>query len=169
MKNKISPFALSLIVLGVVLILKTIGEVTAPFNYIYGNMLLFYGIVSVFINIGSKRKGALFIGVLSFMVGVVLFVFNHYDILSTSRMILPSLFLILSIGFLFLYFDNFSERLFLFISFFLFLAGYLSNYFYDSVWLIEYSVIISKAVLNQWEYLIIIIGTGVLIQDSKSR
>ncbi len=162
MKNKVSTLALSLIVLGILLLLKLAGEVTAPYKDIYINMLLFYGIVSVFVNMGTQNKGGLFVGVLSFMVGVVLYVINHFDIMSTNRLILPSLFFVLAAGFLFLFFDDFSERIFLYVFLFLILAGYLSNIFYDSAEWIRFSAESSKIILSQWEYLFIIIGLGVI-------
>ena len=162
LKNKVSPLALSLIVLGLLLLLKLIGEVKAPYADIYGNSLLFYGVVSVFVNMGGRNKGGLFVGVLSFMVGVVLYVVNHFDIMSTNRMILPALFFVLAAGFLFLFLDDFSERTFLFISLFLILIGYLSSVLYDSSEWIRFSAESSKIILSQWEYLFIIIGLGVI-------
>lgn len=162
MNSKTSPLALSLIVLGILLLLKLAGEIIAPYTDIYGNILLFYGIVSVFMNMGGRNKGGLFIGVLSFMIGVFLYVLNHFDIMSTNRMILPALFFVLASGFLFLFFDNFSEKTFLFISLFLILAGYLSSVFYDSSEWIRFSAESSKIILSQWEYLFIIIGLGVI-------
>ncbi len=162
MNNKISPLALSLIVLGFVLLLKLVGEVTAPYADIYGNMFLFYGIVSVFMNMSKQRKGALFVGVLSFMVGVLSYILNHFNIMSTNQIILPATFFILSSGFLFLLFDDVSEKIFLFISLLLILAGYLSIALYDSSEVIKFSASISRTILSQWEYIIIIIGVGVL-------
>ncbi|VAX24622.1 hypothetical protein MNBD_IGNAVI01-1724 [hydrothermal vent metagenome] len=162
MNSKVSPLALTLIVLGILLLLKLAGEVTVPYTDIYGNMLLFYGIVSVFMNMGKQNKGGLFVGVLSFMIGVLLYVLNHLDIMSTNRMVLPAFFYILASSFLFLYFDDFSEKIFLFISLFLILAGYLSSVYYDSSELIRFSAENSKIILSQWEYLFIIIGLGVI-------
>ena len=162
MNNKISPLALSLIVLGFALLLKLVGEVTAPYADIYGNMLLFYGIISVFMNMGKQRKGALFVGVLSFMVGVFFYILSHFNIMSTNQIILPAMFFAVSSGFLFLFFDDFSEKTFLFISLLLIIAGYISIMLYDSSELIKFSASISRTILSQWEYLLIIIGVGVL-------
>lgn len=162
MNNKISPLALSFIVLGFVLLLKLVGEVTASYNNIYGNMFLFYGIVSVFINIGKQRKGALFVGVLSFMVGVLSYIFNHYNIISSNQIIFPATFIALGSGFLFLFLDDFSEKLFLYISLILILYGGLSIVLYDSSEFIKFSASTSRTILDHWEYLIIIIGVGIL-------
>jgi len=162
LNNKISPLALSLIVLGFVLLLKLVGEVTAPYVNIYGNMFLFYGIVSVFMNMGKQRKGSLFVGVLSFMVGVLVYIMNHFNMMTTNQIILPSIFFAFSSAFLFLFIDDFSEKTFLYISLLLILAGYLSIPFYGSSELIKFSASISRTILSQWEYLLIIIGIGVL-------
>ena len=160
--NRVSPLALTFIVLGVILFLKLFGEIIASETHIYGNMLLFYGIVSVFMNMGKQRKGVLFLGVFSFMLGVLLYVMNNFDIMSTNRMILPALFFIFGSGFLFIYFDDLSETIFLIISILLILAGYFTFAFYDSFELIRFSASISKKTLDYWEYLFIIIGVGII-------
>lgn len=154
--------ALSFVVLGFVLLLKLVGEVTASYDNIYGNMFLFYGIVSVFVNMGKHRKGALFVGVLSFMVGVLLYTFNHFNIMSTNQIILPVTFFTLGSGFLFLFFDDFSEKIFLYTSLLLILSGGLSAVVYDSSEFIKLSASTSRTILAHWEYLIIIIGVGIL-------
>ena len=162
MNNKISPLALSFIVLGFVLLLKLVGEVTAPYSNIYANMFLFYGIISVFINIGKQRKGGLFVGAISFMIGVLLYTLNHYNIMSTNQIILPATFFVLSSGFLFLFFDDFSKKIFLYISLLLILSGCFSIVGYDSSEWIKFSASTSRTILAHWEYLIIIIGVGIL-------
>lgn len=162
MNNKISPLAISLIALSFVLLLKLVGEVTASHTNIYGNMFLFYGIVSVFINMSKQRKGGLFVGALSFMIGVLLYTLNHYNVMSTNQIILPAMFFVLSSGFLFLFFDDFSEKTFLYISLILILCGCFSIVGYDSSEWIKLSASTSRTILAHWEYLIIIIGVGIL-------
>ena len=111
---------------------------------------------------GKQRKGALFVGVLAFMVGVLIYVTNNFDIMSTNRIILPALFFSFAAGFLFIYFDNFSEKIFLIISAFLFLAGYITFAFFDTFEIIRFSASVTKTTLDYWEYLFIIIGLGII-------
>lgn len=160
--NRFAPLALTFIALGIILFLKLFGEITAPDTQIYGNMLLFCGIVSVFVNMGKQRKGSLFLGVFSFMIGVLFYVMNNFDIMSTNRIILPALFFVFGSGFLFIYLDDLSEITFLIVSVFLMLAAYFTFAFYDSFESIRFSASISKTTLDYWEYLFIIIGVGII-------
>lgn len=96
------------------------------------------------------------------MTGVLLYILNNFDIMSTNRIIIFSLFLILAIGFLFLFLNDFSEKVFLVVSIVLILPGYTSLLFYDSFEWIRFSASICRTILNLWQFLLIIIGVGVL-------
>ncbi|MEN8191586.1 MAG: hypothetical protein ABFS12_02140 [Bacteroidota bacterium] len=162
MKNRISPSGLAFIVLGVVLILKLFGEITTSYEKIYGNMLLFYGIVSVYVSMGNEKRGSLFLGVVSFMIGVLLYVLNNFDIMSTSRIILPAVFFVLSAAFLFLFLDDFQGKIFLYVSLVLIIAGSISLLFFNSFEWISFSASISRTVFGLWPYLFIIVGIGII-------
>ena len=162
MNERISPIGLSALVLGLILTIKLFGGIDASLNAVFGNMLLFFGIVSVFFSISRKNRGGIFIGVLSFMIGTLVFVINNYDIMLTNKLILPSLFFILSAPFLFLFFNDLTQKIFLYIFFFLFFSGIASIIFYSQFEWIRFSASISRTVINLWPYLLIIIGIGVL-------
>ena len=106
MYNRISVLGLTLVVLGVILILKLIGEINPSYGKIYGNMLLFYGLISVFVSMDNGKRGNLFLGVISFMSGILLYILYNFDILSTNKIILPVLFFVLSAAWFFLFLDN---------------------------------------------------------------
>ena len=167
MKNRISPFGLTIFSLGVLLILKFIGEVDTSIDNIYSNMLMFFGIVSVFVFMNRRNKGGLFIGVLAFMVGTTMFVFNHYDIMTTNKIILPALLFIVSMPFLFLIIDDGSQKIFLYISLFLLISAIGSLIFYSEFGWIRFSASISRTVFNLWPYIFIIVGIGVLTDRRK--
>lgn len=78
--------------------------------------MLLYGIISVYLSIGTGQKGFLFLNAVVFMTGVVLFVINYFVFLSPKLLLIPASYFVLSAGFLILYIDNRNEKLFLIIS-----------------------------------------------------
>jgi hypothetical protein len=99
-----------------VIFLKFIGLVTSSFTELASYALIFYGIGTVYVWMGKRKKNILFIGAVSFLVGIELFITSNYDFLRISHIVLPSIFFILGTAFLVLFIDDLSNRLLLIIA-----------------------------------------------------
>lgn len=112
-----------LIFAALTVILKLVGLINISFTELAGYLLIFYGIGTVYTSMGRNKKKLLFLGVVSFFVGLVLFVMNNYDITKFSNIILPSIFFILGAGFLVLFIDEYGNKLLAAISIIFFVSG----------------------------------------------
>ena len=164
LNNKVSSIGLTLIVLGILLLMKLLGIITVKTNEIYGNMMLFLGITSVFFNVGKNRRGELFLGASVFMLGVLFHVLNNYDILNTNRLFLPSLLFITATGFIILFLDNQREKSFLLVSIVLYLLSFITVKYYSDYGIISFTNSIGFLVLEFWPVLIILIGVGLMVE-----
>jgi hypothetical protein len=112
-----------LIFLVLSILLKICGIIDVGFSELAGYAFIFYGIGNVYTSMGRNKKKLLFIGAVSFLVGVALFITSKYDFLKLSNIVLPSIFFILGTGFLVLFIDDLSNNLFLAISVIFLISG----------------------------------------------
>lgn len=129
--------------------------------------LMAYGLVSVYFSLGTHRRGNVFINTILFMIGVTIYVLNHYDFISTNEVILPVMLFLVGSGFLMLYIDDSTNRVFL-ISAIVLLAAF---GFY--IWLGRTIRILSLAntfagvLLDYYPVFLILIGIIVLLNRKK--
>ena len=90
---------------------------------IFSYSLMFYGISSVYISMGKNRKLQLFVGTSVFLTGIVLFLVSDFEIFNSSRLLFPSIILILGISCFMLFLDNTGDKAILFISLIFLLLG----------------------------------------------
>jgi len=164
LNNKVSSIGLTLIILGILLLMKLFGIIKVQTNEIYGNMMLFFGITSVFFNVGKNRRGELFLGASVFMLGVLFHVLNNYDILNTNRLFLPSILFITATGFIILFLDNYKERSFLLVSIALYFISFFTIEFYSDFGIIRFANSTGFLILEFWPILIILIGVGIMAE-----
>ena len=115
--NKSQPiltYTLSFLILAV--IFKIIGLLNLSNEEILAYTFIFYGISSVYLSFGRDKKFRIFLGTVFFLIGIILFVLNNFDINNISKIIFPSILFILGIGFLMLYIDNINDKAMLYIS-----------------------------------------------------
>lgn len=112
MRNNQSTLSLVFIFILLVYVLKLFGIITLSTGKIISYAFLLYGIVSVHLTLGTHRRAGLFLGTSIFLTGVVLFIVEYFDIIQPGVLVLPSLLFIVGIGFLMLFFDDFSNRVF---------------------------------------------------------
>ena len=114
--NNKSLVSISLILLGIILLLKYFGLVSADYFEILGFVLSGYSIIAVYKLSGSGNKGGLFTAGVLFILGVSLIVVENYEILSPVKLFLPTILFSAGTGFALLFIDNYRERVFLIIS-----------------------------------------------------
>lgn len=120
-KHSIITYLLVFLVLSI--LLKIVGIINISITELAGYALIFYGIGTVYVSMGKNKKKFLFIGAVSFLVGVELFITSNYDFLKISNIVLPSIFFILGTAFLVLFIDDFSNKLLLAISVIFLISG----------------------------------------------
>lgn len=121
--HSIITYLLIFLVLSV--LLKIVEIINISYTELAGYALIFYGIGTVYISMGKKKRNLLFIGAVLFLIGVELIIVNNYDFLSLSNVVLPSIFFILGTAFMVLFIDDLSNRLLLVISIIFLISGIL--------------------------------------------
>lgn len=107
----------------ILLLLKLIGMLNASYPEIAGYSLIFFGLGTVAMLLGKSEKISLFIGAVSFLIGIELIVTSNYDFLNMSHIVLPSIFFILGTAFLILFIEDISNRLMLTIAVIFLISG----------------------------------------------
>ncbi len=124
-KQNYSIIKFIVVLISIVFLLKLTGLIKAESFSLISYSFLLYGIVAVYLSIGTKQKGFLFFNAIIFMTGVIFFLTDNFTFNNTSLLLLPSMNFILSAGFLILYLDDYKEKLFLITAFSSFVIGLL--------------------------------------------
>ena len=122
--NKSQPilsYTFSFLILAI--IFKVIGLLHIENEELLAYTFVFYGISSVYLSMGQDKKFRVFLGTVVFLTGIVFFIINNFDIISLTKIILPSIILILGAGCFMLYMDNTNDKAILYVSLFLILVG----------------------------------------------
>jgi hypothetical protein len=88
------------------ILLKITGLINIHSVELLGYVFIFFGLSYVFNSFGNSRKGVLFISTVIFLVGVVLVIISNFEIQQLSKIIIPSLLMIIGIGLLMTYIDG---------------------------------------------------------------
>lgn len=161
-QNK-SLASLMLAGLGVFLLLKYAGIVSASYGEIYGYAFCIYGLAAVYILSGTGSKGSLFSAGVMFIAGAALLVPEYYEILSPVKLFLPTIFFAAGTGFALLFLDDFREFVFLFIAAILLSAGVISAIYFDLIASIQFANDIARVIFYYWPVIFVLIGFGVIL------
>ena len=157
-----------LIFLVLTILLKIVGIINISYTELAGYALIFYGIGTVYISMGKKKRNLLFIGAVLFLIGVELIITNNYDFLKLSNVVLPSIFFILGTAFLVLFIDDLSNRLLLVISIIFLISG---AFFFTKLGTFNFSDFLKSTLsimLKYWPILIIVTALILLLKkDNK--
>ena len=105
-----------LIFLALATALKLMGVIDIQSTELIGYAMIFYGINLVYTSFGKKERGILFAGTSLFLIGLLIFLTNHFEFLNEREIIFPSILFIAGISFLMLFFDDTSKKNFFIIS-----------------------------------------------------
>lgn len=167
MRNNQSVLSLVFILILLTYILKLFGIITVSTGKIISYAFLLYGIVSVYLTMGTHRRAGLFLGTSIFLTGVVLFIIEYFDIIQPGILILPSLLFIVGIGFLMLYFDDFSNRVFLYTSVILVGFSVLSAFLTRKVPAFSFAGRIASGLMDYYPVFIILLGIYILLNRKR--
>ncbi|MCU7500488.1 MAG: hypothetical protein HF309_14545 [Ignavibacteria bacterium] len=167
MRNNQSTLSLVFIFILLVYVLKLFGIITLSTGKIISYAFLLYGIVSVHLTLGTHRRAGLFLGTSIFLTGVVLFIVEYFDIIQPGVLVLPSLLFIVGIGFLMLFFDDYSNRVFLYTSGVLVFFSFLSAFLTKKVPLFGFAGRIASGLLDYYPVFIILLGVYFLLNRKR--
>jgi hypothetical protein len=169
--NKSQPiltYTLSFLILAV--LFKIIGLLNVNNEEILAYTFVFYGISSVYSSLGKNKKFRLFLGTVVFLIGIIFFVINNFDIVNLSRMIFPAIILTAGIGFLMLYIDNTNDKTILYVSAAFILPGLFYSIYFGTMKPGLFINSIYQIILKYW---IIVIITAIIFtainRDEKSK
>jgi len=74
--------------------------------------LIFYGLISVYFNFGSGNRGYVFAGTVLFLVGVLFYTTDNFNMITEKKLFLSSLLFISGSSFFMLTLENLSEKAF---------------------------------------------------------
>lgn len=167
MRNNQSTLSLVFIFILLVYVLKLFGIITVSTGKVISYAFLLYGIVSVYLTMGTHRRAGLFLGTSIFLTGVVLFIIEHFDIIQPGILILPSLLFIVGIGFLMLFLDDFSNRVFLYTSAILVGCSVLSAMLTRRVPFFGFAGRITSGLLDYYPVFLILLGVYILLNRKR--
>lgn len=156
-----------LIFLVLSILLKLVGILNISFTELAGYALIFYGLGTVYVSMGKNKKHLLFIGAVSFLIGVELFITSNYDFLNLSNIVLPSIFFILGTAFLVLFIDDLSNRLLLMIAIIFLISGF---FFFTKLGTFNVSDFLKSTLsisITYWPVIIIITALILLLKKEN--
>jgi hypothetical protein len=151
-------------------IFKIIGLLIVNNEEILAYTFIFYGISSVYLSLGRNKKFRVFLGTVVFLIGIIFFVLNNFDLISLSRIIFPSTILIVGICCLMLYIDNTNDKAILYASLIFIFTGLIYSMSFGSMKFGIFFYSIYHITLKYWIIVIIavIIFTAVQL-DNKNK
>jgi hypothetical protein len=105
--------SISLVILGLLLLLRWVGLFTFEIQTITGLSLTIFGLFNAHLSLVKENRKGLLLSSILFLVGIALVVKSVYELPDTRGLILVSILFISGAGFLILYFENSTQKVFL--------------------------------------------------------
>ncbi|MGE5402350.1 MAG: hypothetical protein ACM3S2_18285 [Ignavibacteriales bacterium] len=163
MRNNQSILGFVFILVVVAYLLKLAGLIPVSTGKIVSYAFLVYGIISVYLTLGTHRRAGLFLGTAIFLIGVVMFIINTYSIIQPGILVLPSLLFILGVGFFMLFIDDSSNRVFLYTSVILTGFSILSVYLSKRLPAFGFVSRMASGLVDYYPVFIILLGIYILL------
>ncbi len=158
-----------LIFLALATALKLLGVIDVQSTELLGYAMIFYGINLVYISFGKKERGILFIGTSLFLIGILIFLTNHFEFLNEREIIFPSILFIAGINFLMLFFDDTSKKNFFLISATLIFAAITVTALLGNITLPLFLNSIIKITIKYWPIALITIGLMIILHRENKK
>ncbi len=165
-ENKILV-GISFILFGILSLLSFFNVLHLSVQIIYGIVFIFFGLITVYRTFGNNRRGVLSLGVFAFMLGVLLILKSHFDLLDTRGIIFTSILFIGGSILIMLFFDNTKEKTFLYSGLTLIVLSGITITLFKSMGLFSLTNKIGNYLEYFWPILLIILGMGLFINRKK--
>lgn len=144
-------------------VLKLTGVIHTSVTIVIAYAFLFYGVLSVYVSMGTHQRAGLFLGTTIFLTGVILFVVENYTIIQPSILVFPSVLFILGAGFLMLYIDDHLNRIFLYSALILIPLSVLSMLFVRRFAIFGLANRLAAGLADYYPVFIILLGVYLLL------
>lgn len=148
-------------------LLTYFGVIDVDVHDILSFGLMSYGIVSVYFALGTHRRGHLFISTILFMLGVIIYVVNHYNFINPNSVILPAMLFITASGFLMLYIDESNNRVFLISAIVLLAAFGFYIWLGRNIRIFSFANTVAGVLLDYYPFVIILVGIIILLNRKR--
>lgn len=144
-------------------VLKLTGVIAVSLTLVIAYAFLIYGIVSVFVSMGTHQRAGLFLGTAIFLTGVVLFVVENFTIIQPDILIFPSILFISGAGFLMLFLDDRLNKVFLYSSVILIPLSIISMLFIKRFTVFGLANRLASGLADYYPIFIILLGVYLLL------
>ncbi len=158
-----------LIFLALATALKLLGVIDVQSTELLGYAMIFYGINLVYISFGKKERGILFTGTSLFLIGLLLFLTNHFEFLNEREIIFPSILFIAGISFLMIFFDDTSKKNLFLISATLIFAAITVTALLGNITFPLFFNSIIKITVKYWPVALITIGLIIILHRENKK
>ncbi len=149
-------YLLSFIIIAI--LLKLFGIIDFANSEILGYAMIFYGISSVYFSLGKDQKLHLFTGTVVFLIGILLFIINNFEIFNIEQLIPPSIMLIGGVGFIMLFIDEDSNFVSLIIGVVFVIIGITVTIKYGTINFVGFLEALWRVSKIYWAIFIVILG-----------
>lgn len=159
--------AISLIILGILMLLKWSGLVVYETEAILGFVFTAFGLSSTNLSLKQNNKKILVPSSILFLIGIALLIRVYYNIPDTRGFALVSILFISGAVFLLLFIDNYSQKVFLITGIALLFLSVISITFLQIAGLFQLTNKIATRLKSFWPIILILFGTGLFINRKK--
>ncbi|HZW40149.1 MAG TPA: hypothetical protein VFF33_12695 [Ignavibacteriaceae bacterium] len=135
----------------------TVNVFELDFSLVFSYLLMTIGILSVFFIFGKNKKFLLFVFSSTFLIGVVLLVDYMFEFTNPGKLLLPASLFIPSINFLIIFIEDTDNKLFLWLSFLLFISGFIVSIFLGSIKLETFLQSLSEIIKSYWLFIVLML------------
>lgn len=161
------PVAIGAILFGLINILIYFGIIELEKINLISFVLIFIGLYLVYKELNSNRVGLITLGVISFFFGLTLFILNRLHIFFFYKTAFAILLFIIGMVFLFLFLNNYRNKVFLQLALFLIFVSVFSIYLKEYLPFIKNIELINKIILQNWHFVFIVIGLILIAGRAK--
>jgi hypothetical protein len=163
--NKTNSVILYLIILILASVfLRITGIISFTSIELLSWIFMLTGITGVLYSFGLDRKGLLFISSTAFLVGIIIFINSRFDLEDTRMLLFPSVLFVIGIGFLLLFLDDTSLRVFGIISLLFLTAGVIYMMFLRDFVFTGFFISFWNLLKSYWFVLILVTGLVFLLR-----
>ncbi len=147
----------ALVLLLTLLLFHFYGFFTFSTGELFSYAFCVYGISLAYVAFGKNKKADLFVGTVTFMSGVFLFVINKFEFFNIHTLLIPAFLFVLASGSFMLFLDNQSDKKLLLVSALFFLSSFLITIFLGRFQLSSFFYNLFYIIGRYWIALIILI------------
>lgn len=145
-------------------LLRLVGLISLDSKELFGDAFILYGIATVYTTFGENNRLLLFAGSAIFLIGILISLPTHFEIIQFSNLYIPSAVLIAGISLLIVSFDDKANPLILMASLILVLVGTILVIVSRTVQVTVFLGSILDFILFYWPVLLIVSGITIILR-----